>query len=87
MYLAEVNQRRLILPEGSESMSCGSCGGISPSQAQQASLGFQVQIAVQAKQLSAQKQQGEAAIALLDSALQLAKGKTPGQGEQLDVTG
>jgi hypothetical protein len=65
-------------------MDCASCTS-SVSQAQQSALQQQIQIAVAAKQLSSQRQQGEAVAALLDAAVQLSK--EAGKGGAVDVQG
>ena len=66
-------------------MSSASSISPSPSQAQQALLGSQIQIAIQTKQLAAARQQGESVVTLLEGALNLAK--QSGVGEGLDVQG
>ncbi len=53
----------------------------------QAQLSQQVSTAVMRKSLDATKQQGQAAIALLEAAAQVAKNVEPGKGIALDVTG
>ncbi len=50
--------------------------------AQQASLNSNISITVAAKQLDAYKQQGEAVVSLLDTAVQLSK--EAGKGGQID---
>ncbi|MDA1049446.1 MAG: putative motility protein [Planctomycetota bacterium] len=50
--------------------------------AQQASLSSNISIAIAAKQLDAYKQQGEAVVSLLDTALQLSK--EAGKGGKID---
>jgi hypothetical protein len=66
-------------------MSSVSSISANPSQAQQAVLISQIQMAIQAKQLAAARQQGESVVTLLEGALNLAK--QSGVGEGLDVRG
>ena len=56
-------------------MSAGSV-----TQAQQGAMRFQVEVAVQKKQLDAAKQQGAAAVALLEAAVELSKAVGKGAG-------
>ena len=63
-------------------MDCTSCAS-QVVQAQQSALQSQIQMAVVAKQLNSQRQQGASIIALLDAAIQLSK--EAGKGEGLDV--
>lgn len=53
--------------------------------AQQASLSSNISVTVAAKQLDAYKQQGEAAVSLLDGAVQLSK--EAGKGGHIDSVG
>lgn len=53
----------------------------------QAQLGQQVSTAVLKKSLDATKQQGQAAIALLEAAAQVARPSEPGKGVALDAIG
>ena len=62
-------------------MSCGACDSVSA--AQQSSTQSQIQISLYAKQLSTQKQVGEAMVGLLEAAAQLSK--ELGKGESFDA--
>jgi hypothetical protein len=58
-------------------MSSSACDSLT--QAQQGALRFQIDVAVQKKQLDAAKQQGAAAIELLQAAVQLSKAADKGE--------
>jgi hypothetical protein len=57
------------------------------SSVQQSQLQEQVAMKVAKKSLDAAKQQGQAAIALLESAAQITRGAEPGKGVHLDAIG
>ena len=57
----------------------------SVTQAQQGALRFQIDVALQKKQLDAAKQQGAAAVALLEAAVELSKAVGKGAGFDASV--
>lgn len=64
-------------------MSCSGCSTASLGGAEQAALSSQIQYALYAKHLQVARQEGTAVMALLESALNLAK--EAGLGDELDV--
>jgi hypothetical protein len=65
-------------------MSSIDCAVSSTLAVQQMAVRSEIGVAIAAKQLDAQKLQGDAAVALLESAAQL--GKAAGKGIQVDAT-